>query len=185
MVPRAVKIYTVGHSNRSFAELVGLLRSVQIECLVDVRSSPRSRRNPQFNDDALRDALSEWAIDYLHLPSLGGRRSASNLAFASPNGAWSEDGFRNYADYALTEGFGEGLDQLRALAVEQTTVIMCAERDWQHCHRQIIADHLLARGIDVIHLIRPDESVAGKMTATAQIADGGEVIYPARQSELF
>lgn len=180
-----MKIHTVGHSNRTLEEFLELLKWAHIRCLVDVRSYPRSRRNPQFNDDRLEDALGARSMDYVHLPALGGRRAAQELEIPSPNDAWSIAGFRNYADYALSAGFREGLEALCDAAARRTTAIMCAERDWRQCHRQIIADHLLARGIEVIHLVSMGERVEATLSRDADIGDDGRVTYPGRQRQLL
>ncbi len=121
-VPR---IYTLGHSTRSFAELVELLHQFGVVTLVDVRAFPRSRRNPQFNREALEAALPAEGIRYVHLSRLGGRRRVPGTA--SPNSAWRNLGFRGYADYMQTEEFTEGLSELIALAGKGPLAIMCAE----------------------------------------------------------
>jgi uncharacterized protein (DUF488 family) len=180
-----MKLYSIGHSNRTLDAFMAILRAANVGCVADVRSYPRSRRNPQFNDDALARALGEIGVRYEHLQALGGRRAAQTPRTASPNAAWGESGFRNYADYALTESFRVGLDALCALATEDVTVMMCAERDWRQCHRQIISDHLLSRGHEVVHLVNDDESVAAVMSPAAQVSEEGCVVYPGTQRELF
>src|SRR5204862_1601004 len=123
-VVTANTIYTIGHSTRSVAELVALLREAGVDLLVDVRSVPRSRTNPQFNTDALPEALAEAGIGYRHIRALGGLRHHPKGAPRSPNTLWRNDAFRNYADYAMTETFRAGLAELRALADEHRCAIM-------------------------------------------------------------
>ncbi|MDQ6702845.1 MAG: DUF488 domain-containing protein, partial [Pseudomonadota bacterium] len=146
-------IFTIGHSTHAIAELVALLRQVGVDLLVDVRSIPRSRTNPQFNADALPDALVDAGISYRHLPALGGLRHRTKGAMPSLNTLWRVAAFRNYADYAATDAFRRGLDELRALARDDCCAIMCAEAVWWRCHRRIIADYLLAEGVPVAHIM--------------------------------
>ncbi len=129
-------IFTIGHSTRTIAELVALLRQVAVDLLVDVRSIPRSRTNPQFNADALPEALVDAGITYRHLPALGGLRHRREGAMRSPNTLWRVAAFRNYADYAATDAFRMGLNELRALARDNCCAIMCAEAVWWRCHRR-------------------------------------------------
>jgi uncharacterized protein (DUF488 family) len=178
-------IHTIGHSTRSQEALVALLREAGVELLVDVRSYPRSRRNPQFDAEALAAALGRAGIGYAHLKALGGRRGPSAGAALSPNGAWREPGFRNYADYALTPAFRAGLAALRAAARARPTAIMCAESHWSRCHRRIIADYLLAAGEDVVHILDPGASEPARLSPQAAPQPDGTLHYPARQGSLF
>ena len=143
-------IFTIGHSTRTIAEFVALLRQVAVDLLVDVRSIPRSRTNPQFNADVLPERSSTR-----HLLPASGRAWRSTHrkkgATPSPNTFWRVAAFRNYADYAATEAFRKGLDELRALARDNCCAIMCAEAVWWRCHRRIIADYLLAEGSGDAH----------------------------------
>lgn len=164
-------IFTVGHSTRTVAELVTLLRQVEVDLLVDVRSIPRSRAMPQFNLDRLPDSLAVEGIGYQHLPLLGGRRHHPNGASPSTNTFWRVVAFRNYADYAETAAFRAGLDGLLALAHRHRCAIMCAEAVWWRCHRRIIADHLLARGIPVQHIMGLGQVTAATLTPGAQVLD--------------
>lgn len=175
-------LYTVGHSTRTVEELLEILDSAAIECLIDVRGIPHSRTNPQFNIDVMPDTLAAADIDYLHLPALGGRRRRSRRVDDRLNGAWTQRSFHNYADYALTAPFREGLDQLLARVVRRTCAIMCAEAVWWRCHRRIIADHVLAHGIRVVHLLSARKHEMASMTAFA-ITSGGRVSYPASTAE--
>ena len=166
-------IFTVGHSTRTLAELVAALRQVHVDLLVDVRSIPRSRAMPQFNIDTLPRSLAAEGIGYRHLSALGGRRHHPRGAPPSANTLWREPAFRDYADYAETDAFRAGLDELLALAREHRCAIMCAEAVWWRCHRRIIADHLLARGVRVEHIMGPGRVTPATLTPGARaLADG-------------
>jgi uncharacterized protein (DUF488 family) len=160
-------IFTIGHSTRSVAELVALLREAGVDLLVDVRSVPRSRTNPQFNTDALPQALSSTGIDYRHIRALGGLRHKPKDAPPSPNTLWRNQPFRNYADYAMTEPFREGLAELRGLAEHHVCAIMCAEAVWWRCHRRLVADYLLAEGADVRHIMGHGKVEPARLTPGA------------------
>lgn len=177
-MPQMPPIFTIGHSTRSVAELAALLRQVSVDLLVDVRSVPRSRTNPQFNADALPQPLTAAGIAYRHLAALGGLRGRRLEAPPSPNTLWRNDAFRNYADYAATDAFREGFDQLRALARDHRCAIMCAEAVWWRCHRRIIADYLLVQGIPVEHIMGPGKIDPATLTpGTRPLADGS-LVYP-------
>jgi uncharacterized protein (DUF488 family) len=153
-VPDAQRpFFTIGHSTRSVQEVADLLHAVGADMIVDVRKMPRSRTNPQFNSDRLPDALGERQIGYCHVAALGGLRGRSPGIEASPNTLWRNRSFRNYADYALTPPFKEGLAELIAQGRARTCAIMCAEVLWWRCHRRIIADYLLADGVAVFHIL--------------------------------
>jgi len=173
-----VPIFTVGHSNRSLEELVALLRPFGVQTLVDVRTVPRSRHNPQFNTDVLGAALRPHGIAYVHQPALGGLRKPRK---DSANAGWRNESFRGYADYMQTEAFAQALEQLIALgggpATPATTAIMCAEAVHWRCHRSLIADALLARGVAVQHIMTPARANPHKLTAFARV-DGPHVTYP-------
>ncbi len=171
-VPR---IYTLGHSTRSFAELVELLHQFGVVTLVDVRAFPRSRRNPQFNREALEAALPAEGIRYVHLSRLGGRRRVPGTA--SPNSAWRNLGFRGYADYMQTEEFTEGLSELIALAGKGPLAIMCAEAVPWRCHRSLVADALFAREIVVQHIQSARRAASHRLTPFARV-EGERVTYP-------
>jgi uncharacterized protein (DUF488 family) len=177
--------FTIGHSTRSSDELIALLKDFRVDMLIDVRSFPRSRRNPQFNADLLPEALAAQAIGYRHLKALGGRRAAQTLAGASPNGLWREPAFRNYADYALSPEFHEALESLLNIARDHSCAIMCAEADWRQCHRRIITDYLLATGAEAIHILGPDRREAARTTDGAEPQGDGRIHYPAAQGSLF
>lgn len=150
-------IYTVGHSTHSLEALVALLRPAGVTMLVDVRTVPRSRHNPQFNHEALEVDLPARGIAYQHLPALGGLRHPRP---DSPNTGWDNPSFRGYADYMQTAEFREGLRQLLGLAAvgAGNMAVMCAEAVPWRCHRSLLADALTARGVAVAHLL-PDGRV--------------------------
>ncbi len=168
---------TIGHSTRTLEEFVSLLREGGAELVADVRSVPRSRTNPQFNRDTLPDSLAPDGIGYRHIPKLGGLRG-HRKGVASPNGFWENASFRNYADYAMTASFRDGLAELRRLAVEHRCAIMCAEAVWWRCHRRIIADYLIAGGEPVLHIMGPHHIDPATMTGGARPAADGTLTYP-------
>jgi uncharacterized protein (DUF488 family) len=172
-------IFTIGHSTRTLAELVALLRQVDVTLLVDVRSIPRSRTTPQFNSDTLPDSLAADGIGYRHLRALGGRRHHRKGAPPSLNTYWRVAAFRNYADYAETGEFRAGLDALRALARDDRCAIMCAEAVWWRCHRRIITDYLLSGGIRVDHIMGPGQVMVATLTPGAHVTADGTLRYPA------
>lgn len=142
-----------------------------------MRSVPRSRANPQFNADALPGPLAAAGIGYTHLAALGGLRHHPKGAPPSPNTLWQSAAFRNYADYAMTAPFRAGLDELCGLACEECCAIMCAEAVWWRCHRRIIADYLLARGVGVHHIMGPGKRDPATLTPGAQPFPDGRVLY--------
>ena len=171
-------IFTIGHSTRTFAEFVVLLRQVEVTLLVDVRSIPRSRAAPQFNGDTLPTSLAADGIGYEHLPALGGRRHHRKSDPPSLNLYWRVLAFRSYADYAETDEFRAGLEALRALACDDRCAIMCAEAVWWRCHRRIIADYLLAGGTRVEHIMGPGQVIPATPTPGSRVAAGGTLRYP-------
>lgn len=173
-MPPGGTLYTVGHSNREGHELVGLLRRHGITLLVDVRRHPGSRRNPRFNRRELASSLESAGIGYRHEEALGGRRSPDG---PSPNTAWRSEGFRAYADHALGADFREALAGVLEEARERPTAIMCAEIVPWRCHRRIIADHAVARGWRVVHLIDEGRTEEHELHDAARI-DGEGVVYP-------
>ncbi len=177
-------IFTIGHSTRTIAELVALLQQVGVDLLVDVRSIPRSRTNPQFNADALPEALVDAGITYRHLPALGGLRHRTKGALPSPNILWRVAAFRNYADYAAIDAFRTGLDELRAFARDNCCAMMCAEAVWWRCHRRIIADYLLAEGIPVAHIMGRNKIDPAKFTPGVRSRPDGTLVYPAAEEEV-
>lgn len=172
-------IFTIGHSTRTLAEFISLLEEVQVDLVVDVRSIPRSRTNPQFNLDVLPEALAAAGIGYRHLLTLGGRRPRSKTAMPSSNRLWRNSSFQNYADYAATNAFRDGLKELTALARHKRCVIMCAEAVWWRCHRRIIADYLLSKGVPVAHVMGHGKVVPAKLTPGIRSLPDGTLTYPA------
>jgi uncharacterized protein (DUF488 family) len=172
-------IFTVGHSTHPIAEFLTLLQQVGVDLLVDVRSIPRSRTNPQFNADALFEALGDAGICYRQLPALGGRRHRKKGAPPSVNTFWQVAAFRNYADYAATDSFRTGLNELRALSRDNCCAIMCAEAVWWRCHRRIITDYLLVQGVPVMHIMGYDKIDPAKLTPGACVQPDGALVYPA------
>ncbi|MCP5364885.1 MAG: DUF488 domain-containing protein [Hyphomicrobiales bacterium] len=180
-----MQIYTIGHSTHSLSTFMGLVREAGIECIADVRSFPRSRRHPQFNIGTLAVTLGDARVRYKHFPDLGGRRGAQDLGEPSPNQAWQEPGFRNYADYALLPAFRQALSDLRDVAAEQSVAIMCAEAVWWRCHRRIIADHLIAMDDEVIHILPTGRTQQAVMSENAMVQPDGRVTYPPPQPRLL
>ena len=174
------EILTVGHSNHSERAFLELLQGAGVETLVDVRRNPRSRYE-HFNRSALAGSLQAAGIDYVHLgEQLGGRREPLP---GSANKAWEDEAIRGYADHMASEEFAAGLARLEQLAGEQRVAIMCAEGDWHHCHRRLIADALAVRGHRVLHL-GPDGALAEhELTETAIVA-GDSITYPEIQTSL-
>ena len=170
--------HTVGHSTRTVAELAGLLREAGADLVVDVRTVPRSRTNPQFNADALPAALAAHRIGYRHLRRLGGLRGRRKDRGPSRNAFWENASFRNYADYAATPEFREGMAELRDLGRAHTCAVMCAEAVWWRCHRRIIADHLLAGGQPVFHIMGPGKIEPARMNPAAVQEPDGTLVHP-------
>jgi uncharacterized protein (DUF488 family) len=177
-------IFTIGHSTRPIAEFVALLQEAAVDLLVDVRSIPRSRTNPQFNADALPETLAGAGISYRHLAALGGLRHRKKGAMPSRNTFWQVAAFRNYADYAATDAFRTGLDELRALSHDNCCAIMCAEAVWWRCHRRIIADYLLAQGVPVMHIMGSGKTDPAKLTPGAHVLTNGTLVYPAAEEAI-
>ncbi|MGI8549748.1 MAG: DUF488 domain-containing protein [Dehalococcoidia bacterium] len=170
-------VYTVGHSTRSIGEFVELLKQGQVDLVVDIRSAPRSRTNPQFNLDALPESLSLWQIGHTRIAELGGRRTKSKLISPKVNGFWTNQSFHNYADYALSDTFRVGFSRLSELSSERRCAIMCSEAVWWRCHRRFVADYLLHHGRDVFHLMGAARVDVARMNQAAR-ADGASLVYP-------
>ena len=170
-------IYTIGHSTRSQDELIGLLREQAVDVLIDVRAVPRSRHNPQFNQDSLAAALSDATIAYRNPKVLGGMR-AELQGVDSPNQFWKPGGFRNFADYAMTPLFRVALTKLEELAADRSPAILCAEAHWTNCHRRIITDYLLADGFTVVHIVAPGRTEPAEITPAAVRTEAGALLYP-------
>jgi uncharacterized protein (DUF488 family) len=170
-----VRVFTIGHSTRTAVQFLELLHAHGIDGIADVRRFPASRRHPQYSRDALSDLLVASGRRYLHIAELGGRRHGGK---ASRNTAWQNASFRAYADYMASEPFKNGIDTLLAFARVAPTAIMCAEAQWWRCHRQLISDALVARGIDVHHIMSPAAAPAHQLTPFARV-EGEQVWYPA------
>lgn len=170
-------VHTIGHSTRTLEEFVELLRCGQVDMLVDIRSTPRSRTNPQYNLDALPEALASCQIGHIRIDELGGRRKKSTTVPPEVNAFWINQSFHNYADYALSDEFQRGLDQLSELSSERRCAVMCSEAVWWRCHRRFVADYLLHRGRAVFHLMGKDRVDLAKMNPGAR-AEGASLVYP-------
>jgi uncharacterized protein (DUF488 family) len=167
-------LYTIGHSTRSADEFLSLLRAHAVLQVADVRTFPMSRRWPHFNRVVLEALLAERGIEYRHFPALGGRRKPRP---DSVNGAWQHESFRGYADHMATPEFEASLEDLLRYAEEGATAIMCAEAVWWRCHRRLIADALVARGVSVLHIMSGDRAEPHELTSFAVLRDR-HVTYP-------
>lgn len=171
--------HTIGHSTRTLDEFAALLRVAAVDLVLDIRTVPRSRTNPQYNADVLGNGLAPYGVAYGRLPELGGLRPRSRDVPPAVNGMWRNASFHNYADYALSPAFRCALDALIAAGRQQRCAVMCSEAVWWRCHRRIVADHLLARGESVFHLMGHDRIEAARPTAGASVRPDGMVVYPA------
>jgi uncharacterized protein (DUF488 family) len=172
--------FTIGHSNRSLEEFVELLRGADIDLVADIRTVPRSRANPQFNKDTFPGALEAFGISYIHAVALGGLRGKARTLSQDVNGFWTNESFHNYADYALSEHFHAGLEHLVEQGRQRRCAMMCSEAVWWRCHRRIVADHLIARGETVFHIMGQGRFEPARLTTGAVIQSGGTVVYPSR-----
>lgn len=175
----AEKIFTIGHSTHPIDAFIEILQAYQIELLVDVRTIPKSRHNPQFNEDALAKSLATRKIEYCRIAALGGLRRAQR---ESINDAWRNLSFRGYADYMQTSEFVEGVEELIEQARQTLTVIMCAEAVPWRCHRSLIGDALLVRGVEVHDIMSSTSWRPHKLTSFAKV-DGVKVTYPAERDD--
>ena len=170
----AGEVFTIGHSTRTLDEFLNLLRENRIELLADIRRYPGSRRYPHFSRESLRQAFN-----YIHMPELGGRRSPSKT---SPNSGWRNDQFRAYADHMASREFQTAVDAL--LQRPERTVVMCAEAVPWRCHRNLLSDELVRRGIEVIHILGPAQSQRHQMNPMA-VDRGDHLEYPGEQGSLI
>lgn len=170
--------FTIGHSTRSIGEFIELLGFSQVTLVIDVRTIPRSRTNPQYNLDSLPETLSEFKIGYQHIPELGGLRGNKYDIPPDINAFWNNKSFHNYADYALGESFRSGLDQLVELGAQRRCALMCAEAVWWRCHRRIIADYLIATGKTVFHILGKGHVDLARITSAAMQSTKGGLTYP-------
>jgi uncharacterized protein (DUF488 family) len=167
-------VHTIGHSTRELPDFLALLRAHGIRRLVDVRRYPGSRRHPHFARDALAGALRADGVDYRHEPDLGGRRRGRP---DSPHTAWRSPGFRAYADHMDTPAFRAALGRLVELGREAPTAVLCAEAVPWRCHRQLIADVLVARGVEVRHILGPGPAEAHALHPAARVQADGRLVY--------
>ena len=166
-------VCTIGHSNRPIEDFIGLLWCNEVARVVDVRTIPRSRHNPQFNQEVLPTSLEAVGINYTHMPGLGGLRHAHA---GWPNSGWHNASFRGYADYMQSVDFAENIDQLMVLARAQRCALMCTEAVPWRCHRSMIADVLLIRGMRVDDIIGPQGRKPHTLTSFAQV-HGLQLLY--------
>lgn len=170
--------YTIGHSTRTIDEFVALLQAAEVQRVVDIRTIPKSRTNPQYNEEDLPGNLAPHDIDYQLMPELGGLRNKSKEIDSGVNGFWNNQSFHNYADYALSDVFQSGLTELIKQGRQQRCAMMCSEAVWWRCHRRIVSDYLLARGEQVFHLMGRDRVNPAMLTSGAKVLDNGTVVYP-------
>lgn len=173
-------VLTVGHSTRTLEEFVHLLQAHGVACVVDVRTVPRSKHNPQFNKASLPKALKKAGLRYLYMPELGGLRHAKP---GSLNSGWRNASFRGYADYMQTPEFAKGIEELIELTKQERIAIMCAEAVPWRCHRSLIGDALTVRGIRTEDIMSPTRCQLHTLTSFAKV-QGTAVTYPAADSQL-
>jgi len=174
-------IFTLGHSTLRIEAFLALLQAYGIERLVDIRTIPRSRHNPQFNDTALAGSLKARHLQYAHLKALGGLRRPRK---DSPNTGWRDGGFRGFADYMQTEEFRGALAALIGLSRENRVAIMCAEAVPWRCHRSLVADALIVRGVPVVEILSESSYRMHELTPFARV-DGVRITYPPEQGRLL
>lgn len=174
-------VLTIGHSTHPFDEFVAILKAHDVAQLVDVRTVPKSRHVPQYNTEVLARELPLCGVDYVPMKALGGLRKAAK---DSINTGWRNASFRGYADYMATEEFRNGIDRLLELAAEKRTVVMCAEAVPWRCHRSLIGDALLARGVSVEDIMNAKDRRTHTLTSFARV-QGSKVIYDGDKPSLF
>jgi uncharacterized protein (DUF488 family) len=177
--------FTIGHSTRPLAAFAKLLQAAKVELVADVRTVPRSRTNPQYNQDSLPLALKAYQIGYRHFPALGGLRPKAHTVPPGTNAFWRHASFHNYADYAMSDAFRAGLAELREAGATQCCTIMCAETLWWRCHRRIITDYLINAGDAVFHILGQGHIEPAAMTPAARPASSMTLLYPAEIADLF
>ena len=169
---------TIGHGPRPIDGFVELLNAAEVRLVVDVRTAPRSRTNPQFDVETLTASLTSFGIEYRHIAELGGLRPKQRHVPVNTNAFWQNQSFHNYADYAMGHEFQSGLRELRKLGHRKRCAIMCAETLWWRCHRRIISDYLLVAGEKVFHILRPGHVEEARLTPAAKRRCDGVLIYP-------
>lgn len=177
--------FTIGHSTRPTEEFVALIEAAEIKLVVDVRTVPRSRTNPQFNRDVLPASLAPHGIAYQHFAALGGLRGTQPGVSPNVNAFWDNASFHHYADYAMSEEFRSSLEKLRELGHAARSTVMCAESLWWRCHRRIIADYLIAAGEDVMHILGRGHVEPARITPAARLQPDGTLIYPKDSQPLL
>jgi uncharacterized protein (DUF488 family) len=170
--------FTIGHSTRAIGEFFDLVSDVEVRLVVDVRTVPRSRTNPQYNSDVFAKSLATKQIQYEHIATLGGLRGRSGDVPADLNAFWENRSFHNYADYATGPEFRSGLTRLRGLGHARQCAILCAEAVWWRCHRRIITDYLIAAGETVFHILGRNHIDQAQMTRSAKRGPPGILTYP-------
>ncbi|MBA7598162.1 hypothetical protein ES703_05172 [subsurface metagenome] len=181
---KMLRVFTIGHSNLSFEQFVPLLKEFGVCLVADIRRYPSSRKFPHFNRQVLCTLLAAENIEYLWLEALGGRRQsgkndkALNIGLKSP-------GFRNYADHMATDEFSMAVKELLSAAARARTAVMCAERFYWKCHRRLLADYLVAQGVEVVHIVGPGKASSHKLTPGAIITAEAGVIYPYTGTEGY
>jgi uncharacterized protein (DUF488 family) len=163
-------VLTIGHSNRAADEFVRLLQAHRVTAVADVRAKPFSRRNPHFSKKTLQSLLAAAGISYEHFPSLGGHRTPRE---DSVNRGWRNEAFRGYADHMRTQEFMHGIEALLEFGEKYLVAVMCAESQWRDCHRQLLADALVVRAVEVRHIMSEDALVAHQLTPFARVAGRG------------
>ena len=174
--------FTIGHSTRPIGEFIGMLGRADVGMLVDVRTIPKSRTNPQYNAETWQERLAAAQISYERIAELGGLRGRNRHVPPELNAFWQNESFHNYADYALSDAFASGLARLRAWGAERRCAIMCAEAVWWRCHRRIIADYLIAAGATVFHILDADRTEPARLTPAAVRHAGDKLVY--RRSDV-
>ncbi len=175
--------FTIGHSDRSLDVFAGLLIEAGVALVVDIRKMPRSRTHHQFNEDALPASLTSFGISYEHIAALGGLRKKAPSISREMNDFWTNRSFHNYADYALSPEFREGLAQLIVDGRKRRCAMMCSEAVWWRCHRRIVADYLIAGGEEVFHIMGGGRIEPAQLTRGAIVQPDGTVIYPSAADE--
>jgi uncharacterized protein (DUF488 family) len=176
----AFPFFTIGHSTCPIGEFIDLLAASEVGLVVDVRTVPRSRTNPQYDRETLPGSLSGFQIAYEHVAELGGRRARTLDIAPDVNAFWENQSFHNYADYAMGGGFRSGLARLRELGHVRRCAVMCAEAVWWRCHRRIIVDYLLVADARVFHILGRDSVAPASLTKAATPQPDGTLTYPAR-----
>ena len=174
-------VFTIGHSTRSSADFIALLQEWSVQLLIDVRRFPMSKRYPHFNREALAVELPAAGIGYLHEEILGGRRQPRA---DSPNTAWRNPQFRGYADHMNTEEYRAAISEIVKRAAQTVQAVMCAEAVPWRCHRNLLADALIARGVEVRHIIQSGKADAHKLHKEAQLVGGDRLVYTARVDQI-